>query len=249
MKLFSTCSLALLAALLLTFAAPATADLVLTEVNHTDAYQAMGQAMPAATDTVLIWFGGQKARMDTGNQSTVILLADKKLIYVINHEQKTYSPIALSAGLAGVMPKNMSAQDSMAMQQMMAGMAGSIKITVTPTDETKKIRDWNATKYLVDMTLPMGTMHSETWASEDIKIDTQLFHEMNVAALAWMPGMTESLKEMEKIKGCPVLTTSTADMMGTQIRQTEELIGYGERPAPSGLYELPAGYREKALME
>lgn len=56
--------------------------------------------------------------------------------------------------------------------------------------------------------------------------------------------MNQIVTEMKKVKGIPVLTITSMDMMGASIKTTQELIEYKEGTAPAGHFELPKGYKK-----
>jgi hypothetical protein len=90
--------------------------------------------------------------------------------------------------------------------------------------------------------MSMGDMSAEAWATDDIKIDAKLYYTALNAMMASQPGFQDVLKEMQKVKGVVVYQTSTANMMGTEAKSTMELLECGEKAAPAGSYEVPAGY-------
>jgi hypothetical protein len=146
-------------------------------------------------------------------------------------------------GAAGDDPKAAEAMAKMPgfMKNMMKGMSAK----VTETGETKKIGPWNCRKYLVEMNLGMaGTTTSESWATEDLKIDyTRVFTAAN-AMMASMPGFENILQEMKKLKGVIVYQTSKSKVMGADMASTTELLEAADQAAPAGTYDLPAGYKK-----
>ena len=81
-------------------------------------------------------------------------------------------------------------------------------VTVTPTEETQKIGDWNCTKYNVKMTMGMGGASDiEMWATEDAKIDYSAFMELTNSFKGMMPGYEQMMEEMKKVKGIPIKTS------------------------------------------
>ncbi len=229
----------------------AHADTYMKQVRQTEAMQVMGQQVPASNETSILWFGDGRARMDTGEKMSVILRADRNLIYILNHGDRTYMEMPLDGKnmMEGMMPEGEDgAQAAEMMKNMMSSMMQETKATVTPTDERKKFRDWNARKYVVEITLPMGTTTSEVWASKDIKVDTHMFHQLSTAMMSMMGGAEKITKEMEKIEGVEVYSTSSASMMGSTTKSTQELVEYGEKSPPAGTYDLPEGYRKATMM-
>jgi hypothetical protein len=95
----------------------------------------------------------------------------------------------------------------------------------------------------------MGPSETELWATQDIKLDYDLLHRMAAASMMMMPGMRESkgafTKEMKKIKGVTVYAVSTANMMNTQIRTTQELLDYSDKNADEGFYTVPEDYTKE----
>ncbi len=229
------------------------ADIFMKQKNHTDGFKMMGQTQPAKDVIQTVWISTDKIRSDDPEQS-VILRLDKKKIYMLNHAQKTYSemPMDISSTIGNQMEdamedEEMSEEDQANVMNMMKGMT-QMKITVTPTSEKKKIGDWNCQKYNQELVMMMGPMTSEIWATEDLKLDYDLYNKY-MAAMMGKGGMfgdfmSQIASEMKKIKGVPVLTVSTVNMMGASVKSTQELIEYKEGTAPAGHFEIPSGYKK-----
>jgi hypothetical protein len=227
-------------------------DIFMKQKSHTDGFQMMGQSQPAQDEIQEIWVTQDKIRSDSEKQS-VILRLDQNKLYMLNHEEKTYAELPLDFGnmMDSKMKEAMEGEDmdpeqKEAMMQMMQGM-GQIKVTITPTSETKKIGNWNCKKYTQTMETMMGPTTSEIWATEDLKMDQDLYSKF----MAAMSGqgmfgnmMADMAEEMKKIKGVPVLTVSTVNMMGASIKSTQELIEFKEGTAPAGIFELPKAYKK-----
>jgi len=218
----------------------ANADIVMKRKSHTDPVKMMGMTTPAKEEVVTTWIAEGKMSTDSP-ENMVILRLDKDRLYTIDKKAKTYIEMPLSAMTAMV--------DDPQMQEMMKTMAGQMKVSITETAETKKINQWNCRKYNQVMTIPMaGPVASEVWASPDIKVDYELYAKSAAAMYARMPGMgaamEEIVKEMKKIKGVPVLTTTTMKMMGAEVKSSEELLEVNEGKAPASVFEVPAGYKK-----
>ncbi len=230
----------------------ARGDAYLKQIRSTAATQVMGQEVPASADTTELWFAEKSARMDSGDDTTVILKADKNVVYMLDHKDHTYVEIPLDqAGLMSALtPEGASEEDAQAaemMKSMVASMMANTQVTVTPTEERKKIRDWNTRKYLLEIKMPMGTASSEVWASTDVKIDVGLFQKLNMAMSGMMADMEKMTKEMQKIEGMEVYSSTVMDMMGNKVKSTSELIEYGQKSVPAGGYDLPQGYTKTKL--
>lgn len=224
-------------------AAFARADVYMKQKNHTGSVAMMGQTQPEKDEIVVSWLADNKARMDHDSGKSTILLADKGSLYMIDHNKKTYAEMPLDIGKA--VSESLPAQgaEGKDIPGFMKGMMGGMSVKVTETGETKKLGNWNCRKYLIDTKMPMGETHAEAWATEDIKIDAKLYFAAANAMMASQPGFQDALKEMQKIKGVVVYQTTTAKMMGSEVKSTMELLECGEKEAPAGNYEVPAGYK------
>ena len=235
----------------------ARADIYMKQKTHTDEFKMMGQTQPEKDEIMVFWFAENKTRTDqeAGNTSS-ILLGEKKILYWLDHNKKTYAEMPLDldklfdeaaeAG-AGEDPEMAEAKKKMPgfMKNMMKGMMGSMSAKVTETGETKKIGDWNCRKYLIEMDMGMaGKTQSEAWATEDLKIDYALYFTSANAMMASQLGFDKIINEMKKIKGFVVYQTSTTKVMGSEVTSTTELLECSDKSAPAGNYEIPAGYKK-----
>jgi len=208
----------------------------------------MGRSQPATDTEVAIWMTDNGMRSDNPKQSAIVKL-DEKVLILLNHEQRTIArlPLDAEAIAANMLGKDqdMSASDKAQLQKLMGKMS-EIKISITETGESKKIGDWNSTKYLQTIETFMGPSTTEVWATEDLDLDMDRYLDLTTAMMAMQPGMTENLaqvqREMKKIKGVRVLEKTSNDMMGTKVSSTVTLLEFKEGKAPAGLFDLPQGY-------
>ena len=222
----------------------ASAATFLKQVTHTDPATMMGKTQPAKDDTSSIWLAKDMACMMNADNTAIIVRSDKGLFYLIDNNKKSYSELAIEA--LGDMAKMAGLEGEAGAQhaKMMQGMMGSMKVTVTPTEETKKIKDWNAKKYIVEMSMAMGTTKSEHWASEDIKLDYEMFQLISNAFMAQMPGFQDILTEMKKIKGVTVESATEANVMGSTVKSTTKVLEFAEKDPPAGVFDIPKDYKK-----
>ncbi|MCK4858156.1 MAG: DUF4412 domain-containing protein [candidate division Zixibacteria bacterium] len=234
--------------LLLVLPALLQADVFYKMQIKTDAYEIMGQKHPAEEHVVSVWLAKGKAYMDM-DTAAVLVDGEKEIMYMINHSNKSYleMPMGGPAEMAEAMGAEGDEDQTAAMKEMMKNMAGTMKFTVTPTDESKKIGEYKCKKYLGDLNAMMAVVKMEIWATEDIDIDMSLYYQMSSAAMDSFPGYEKLLKEWEKIKRFPVLTTNTTEVVGTTQKTTSELIELTEKDAPKGTYDLPKGYKKTEM--
>jgi hypothetical protein len=250
-KLFAVSLVVFAFVFLAAFPQKARADFYLKQKMHTDAMKMMGQSIPAKDEIQATWITKDKARSDTGAVHSMILRVDAKKIYALDNTAKTYTEMPLGSleeMIVGAVGDNekMTKEEKEQAAQAVKGMAAMMKMEakVQETAETKKINTWNCKKYIMTMTMPMGTTTSEIWATEDIKIDYDLYQALANAMMSQMQGFQEMIKEIKKIKGLPVLTTTTVNMMGAEVKSSTELIEAKEASAPAGIFEVPGDYKK-----
>ena len=221
--------------------ASALADSYFKQAIHVGAFEMMGQTSPEKNDTSIVWLTEGKSCSQIGNEASVIFDAETGLMYMVDHEKKQYSVISMD--LFGKGNKEDESKNDEAMKMMQA-MVGDMKITVTPTDQTKKIGDWDVKLYNVDIKMAMMPSKQEIWATEDIKIDYTMFNAVSNGMMAQMPGFEKIVDEMKKIKGIPVKTVTNTSAMGGEIVTSMNLIEYAEKDAPDGVFDIPEGYKK-----
>jgi hypothetical protein len=115
---------------------------------------------------------------------------------------------------------------------------------ITETAETKRIKNWNCRKYLIEVSMPIGKSRSEAWATEEIRIDPQLYWTASNARIASQQGFEKIIEEMKKVKGMIVYQETNAEAMGSTVRTVEEVVEVSEKAAPAGSFDIPKGYKK-----
>jgi hypothetical protein len=227
------------------------ADVYIKQRNHTDGFSMMGQSQPAKDDVFVTWMGKNMARLDQGEDTSIIILLDKNVMYMVNHAEMSYTEMAIGGKsdilTSAISGSDMSDEEQAQAKKMMQGFSQMMKpsVSVTETGENQKIKGWNCKKYNLTMTIMGMTSNAETWATEDIKIDYELYRNLTMSLMGQMSGIEDMLKEMEKIKGIIVLQESTMSMMGADVKSSQELMEVSDKPAPAGTYMVPAGYKKQ----
>ena len=216
------------------------ADLVMTSQKHTDAMKMGPQETPAKDSTEVLWVGKDHMRTEAGDKVTIVRM-DLKKMYMLDMKAKTVSTLDLPVDLAKYVPP-----EAAPMLKMMSEM----KITVTPTTETKKIKDWNTTKYTMtmhmDMDMRMGVdITQDMWVTKDIPLDRANWQEMNRTMMSASLGTSAMVEEMKKVDGVPVLTERTQSVMGTAFKSRVEVISVEQKDPAAGFYDVPKDFTEK----
>jgi len=226
----------------------AKADVFIKQKRHTDAYEVMGQTQPAKDEIVVMWMGKDKGRLDMSEDSSWIIRLDKNMMYILDHTKMEYVEVPFNEFgdliSYSISQSEMSEEEKAQAKKFMKGIMSMMKpkVEVKDTGEKQKIKGWNCRKYIMKMKMMGMGSTSEIWATEDIKINYDLYRTLGFAMVAKQPVFQEMFEEMEKIKGIPVLTTSKSSAMGAEVKSTEELVEVKKKSAPSGTYEVPKDY-------
>lgn len=248
-KFFSVCML-----IMLTGAVLLHADTFLKYQRTTEPYTAGGQSHPASTAEATAWIGGKQAAYEDGEGHRTLMTYGTRTLTMIDIANKTYSVIHLDSLQSmfdqAIDDNTEDAESAAAMKAMMQGIMGSAMkgaMKVTATGEKKKIGSWMCSKYLAEITIAVGATKSEMWITDQIKVDPASFNMVKNGMMAMLPGFGDIAKEIEKIKGVPVKTVSTAQAMGTTITTSELLLESAEKAAPEGIYAVPKGYKQQSI--
>jgi hypothetical protein len=226
-------------ALAATLLAPALrADVVVTKTKHQDAMKSVGGEQPATDTTEVTWFGKDRLRTEEGTNVTIVR-GDLKKMYLLDTKAKTVTTLDLPVDMKKYLPPEAA--------PMMEQMLGQMKVTVTPTTETKKIKDWNATKYTMTMSMGMmgGNVTQDLWMTKDVEIDHKAFNELSSAMFSTVLGGKAIADEYKKLEGFPVLVEATRKTMGPTLKSREEVTAIETKEPTEGLYEVPKDYTEK----
>ncbi|WP_415405761.1 hypothetical protein ACLHDG_08325 [Sulfurovum sp. CS9] len=221
-------------------------DIYMKQKQHTDAVTMMGQTQPAKDVISESWITSDKV-VTMSEKQKVIIDMNKKIITMIDHEAKSIVDMPMDFSKSMDKKGDMSEEEKAGFQQLMGAMM-QMDVKVEETNERKKIGKWNCQKYLQTINMAMGTTNSEIWATEDIKVDGDLYAKYSVGILAQIPGMGQNMsavtQELKKIKGVHVYSEQTITMMGQPMKSSIELIEFKEGKAPSNIFDLPAEYKK-----
>lgn len=219
----------------------AIADTFIRLEHHKPATDLPGFAAPAMTDTILVWLGDGKARIDLTSDRSTLYEATKDEAIDVYWRMEIFTPrdgrvqnrvtgvsdgaTDLSAGIAELSPQIVS--------------------TVTETEQHKTINGYDCQLWIQRDSMPQMevSLTTEVWACEDIKADQDLYYRI-IEAPVRKAGLEQSFAEHRKVRGIPVLSTtvSTSDSTGIlsqMIGTTFRLISCEEVEVQPGHYDVP----------
>ena len=124
--------------------APAAADTLLTIAVHSDTTHGDQNPATSVDRTRRVWVGAGKVRSEAGDQA-VILRPDLKKLFYLDMKEKTKSTLNLPVDLQ----KDAAPEARLMFEQI--GKMLELEVRITPTEEVRKIRNWTARKYTVEM--------------------------------------------------------------------------------------------------
>lgn len=222
---------------LLALAFVLSADVYIKTSVHTDAFAMMGQNQPAKDEVMEQWVGNNQLVNKTGDK-VMIMDMNKNMMYIVNPKDKSYVETQLPLDMAKLLPK-----EAASMMSMM-----KVTVKVTPNGQTQKVNKWNCVGYDVDMNMMMMQMKMKVWATTEVPFDWKMFSKMyaNVSKMQFMDDA--AIAELMKINGYQVASEMTMDMMGSKIKVTSQVTEIAQKPAPAGIYAVPAGFTKKATL-
>jgi hypothetical protein len=197
----------------------------------------------------------KSSTMDMGNM--IIVRLDKKLIYQVDSNEKTYSEMTFDEWEAQMKKmgekrdaqmdelrkkmETMPEEQRKMMEQMMgdkmgAGKSKDAKIDVTKTSENKKIGGYGCTKYSVARD---GKETLALWATKDLKGYDTMRKDMEEFTSRMMAtdfqGMKSYAEAIKKVDGFPM----EADMQGGIKMEVSKV---ERKNLAASEFEVPAGY-------
>ncbi|RAV98370.1 hypothetical protein DQQ10_23865 [Pseudochryseolinea flava] len=140
----------------------------------------------------------------------MLYLKDKDKVYSINHDAKTFS--VLPNGEKGAVEKDAK---------------------VTKTTETKKILNYNCSKYVIESEINGKKFSHIVWATNEIKnIDYKSFSKHRYQG--------SKVFSFEKIDGVPLLM----EINSKEGKMTMEAVQLKEQTLPAEEFVVPAAYKE-----
>ncbi len=223
---------AILAVLLLTVFVQA--DTYIKQKTHTDGFSMMGQQQPPKDDTIEQWISDNQMATITGDQTIIVDLA-KSVVLMVNNRNKSYVEMTLPLDMSKYLPPQM------------AQMMGATKVTVTPNGQTQQVGQWQCDGYDMSMEMMKMKLNSKVWASKAVSFDWQGMSEklLPLVMKASMRLNDEAMQELAKIKGVQIKSETSMEMMGTAVKISQEVLEISTKPAPAGVYTVPAGYTKK----
>lgn len=220
-------------ALVAAFAGISFAAAADTLVTLSSREQGVGD-QPERQGTVTLWIGDDVVARDDGRSRAI--LRDGELV-LVDHESRSYSLLALPVDVPSLIPPEMRELAGQMMQMM------RMDAEITPTDERREVAGWDARRYQVQLTNPMGVaVAMDLWLSEEVELPAARVEELARALGEVQPGGGGWVAELTALPGFPVLQETRIAVGGDEMTSREELVSIERKTAPAGVYAPPADY-------
>jgi hypothetical protein len=218
---------------------PCLADVLITMKIQSDPIAELKVAAEEQTTTT--WLGENKLREDGGDRSTIID-NDAKKLFILNHSRKSYFAFDIPIDLLAKVPEELR------LQIEEANFRNKIEVEVTPMDESKEINGYRTKKYSIEVSgANVLKMTRELWMAEDVGFDVEAYKSMMKTMLTAQPIGSEWMNKFWDIKGFPVRSESSVEVMGQVVHTKEELISVEEKQPAVGTYAPPADYTKEVF--
>ena len=148
---------------------------------------------------------------------------------------------------------------------MLAMMDIKADVSVKPTGKSQTIQGKTAQQYVLTMAMKLGmkvategaskedmpqipplTSKTELWTVEfpGITLGASGARQAMPAGMGNLPFVKDLTDKLKSIKGIPLQTTMTQDVMGKKMNVTLKTLSLSEAPLPESLFAPPAGYKQ-----
>jgi hypothetical protein len=188
------------------------------------------------------WIGNNKIAAITKNR---IIILDKtgKRIYFVFPGAKIYIETSLPLD-----PLNIRSNEVGTLLQRI-----QFQMAVTPTNETKKIKNRMCKKYIVEnWTMDAGARKGEVkrivWLTTAVPFNLDLYWDVVTHILKLVNDDEAFFTELDKIKGLSMESESIRTLQGTSVTTHQEVVEITEKTAPAGIYSVPNGYAKQEML-
>jgi hypothetical protein len=210
------------------------ADTYIKQVIQNKAYVLEGQEREAREEIIETWIGKNRLAKHGQGRSLIILL-DRKIIYFVDHVQKTYVEMTVPVDIHQYFPEPL--------EQLM----GQVTVSVTPTDEFQKFEKRECRVYEVVIESLMISMKMRVWATLDVPFDRKIYLEEMFPELAKVTHLLtdNTVAELLKIEGFHYRTEIVLNFMGASMESTQEVVEMSRKSVPDNIYTLPRDYTKR----
>jgi hypothetical protein len=225
------------------FAASASDDMtVVSKTSH--------NGKPSGNTTSYV--SGDHARMGAGGGHEMIIDLKNGTMTTIDANKKTYYTVTkkdiedMNAKMQARMNTPEAKKGMEAMQGMASGMADSYE--VKKTGQTRKVAGYTCEEWAITMSEMSTTTECVT---SEVKYPAHAYEAFKAfgesmtrsSPFAGMAKNADSMAEKRKaIKGFPVATSMTSDIMGSKSTTETEVIQISYAVLPASTWDVPAGY-------
>jgi hypothetical protein len=214
-----------------------SADTYIKQIIKNKAYTLDGQEYEAREEIIETWIGKNRLAKHGQGRSLIVLL-DRKIIYFVDHIQKTYVEMTVPVDIHLYFPESL--------EQLM----GQVNVSVIPTGEIQKFEKRECRVYEVDIDSLMISMKMRVWATLDVPFDGKFYLENIFPELAKVTHLltANAVSELLKIEGFPFRKEMRLHFMDADMESIHEVVEMARKPVPDNIYSLPRDYIKKVRL-
>ncbi len=229
-------------------ALPTSADTLIKMVQHTPEMKMGAMVIPEMTDTFSIWLGDSIAKMDGTNGICTIYNSRTDSSFQLFPKFELYSTGGQSPLGGGSVKKGETAN----LTEGLSELAPLMMTAVSPTEDIKEINGYRCQRWVQVDSMPMigAKMAIDIWATEDTQIDVGLYSKLTSSLYKGLSN-TASMAERKKVRGLPILTTTSMDSDSTGMlsilggaKSEVKVISITEVKITPDFYSIPPTYEK-----
>lgn len=230
------------------------ADVYVKNVKQTEAFEIMGKKVPENVEIEEQWLGKNKFAIFT-EKVNIIADFEKETISFIVPKLKKYFQFSTTI-------------DKAKLQELLPPKAyeiiSSIQLTgvkVNLNMQKKKIANWNCTGtefewvFMIPTVNIIPKMKFKLWTTKDVPFDyknytvgiSEFFAKVVLGIIDIDENSKKELEKLDTVDGFQVAGEVIVSIFGSEIKQVSQCLEVIEKPAPAGIYSVPAGYTKGTI--
>jgi hypothetical protein len=231
-----------------------SADVYVKNMKKTEAFEMMGKKVPENLRIEEQWLGKNRFAVFT-EKLNIIADFEKEHVYFIIPKIKQYYRFSTNvdqAKLKELLPPKVY-------EIISSIQISGVKVNLNL--EKKKVGNWdcNGSEFEMTIMIPqinlMPKIKVRMWTTREVPFDyksysegmTEFFQRVFLGILNIDEGSRTELEKLAAVEGFQVYGEAIISIFGSEIREISQCLEVVEKPAPAGIYSVPADYTPGTL--
>ena len=210
------------------------ADTWIKQVVHRHAFSLLDKTYEDEEEEIETWIGRNRMAVH-GKSQSLLLLLDREVLYVLDHNRKTYVQMPIPIDLEEFYPAQLL--------QLMQ----TVTVNLSVADESVELDRRTCHVFQVEIESLMMSMRIKVWGTVDVPFDWKVYKERMYPELAKVLFKLpeEAAREFSEIAGFPYRSESVFSFMGVEVRSEMAVVSMDRKAVPDNVYSLPENYTQK----